>query len=143
MLKVPPGANAAQEVAIKQQAQELLNRLEAGESFTQLAQKYSQGPQAGTGGDLGVITRGGGLPQSLEQAFFTLGSTSFGGPVRTPFGYHIIKILSRKEQPVPKFNELRPQLEMQLRQKTYQKELALWIEELKGEAFIEKRLIKE
>lgn len=140
LLKVQPGVTSAQEVAIKQRAQELLNRAQAGEDFTKLVQQFSESSNAALGGDLGLITRGGGLPTELEDAFLQLKTGELGGPVRSPFGYHVLYVREVKSKPIPPFDEARPMLEAQLRQEKYQRALKSWIEEMKANAFIERRL---
>jgi len=140
ILPVAAGADAADEAAAQQQARELLKRASSGEDFTALAQRYSAGPGASTGGDLGVITRGGGLPRELEDAFLKLGAGELAGPIRTAFGYHVIKVTRVATQAPPSFEQLRPQLEGQLRQQRFQSALKEWLEKLKQGAFIEKKL---
>ena len=139
-LKVVSGSTAAEEAAIKQRASELLQRAKSGEEFGQLAREFSEGAGAGNGGDLGVISRGGGLPSELESAFFELKEGELGGPVRSPFGYHILKVKKLSTQAPPSFADSRQALEMKLRQNKYQKALKNWIEEMKKSAFIERRL---
>ena len=139
-LKVPSGSTAAAEAAIKQRASELLQRARAGEEFAALAREFSEGAGAERGGDLGVISRGGGLPSELEEAFFKLKEGELGGPVRSPFGYHILYASKMSAQQPPSFKDSRPRLEAQLRQTKYQKALKEWIESMKKSAFIERRL---
>jgi peptidyl-prolyl cis-trans isomerase D len=62
------------------------------------------------------------------------------GPIRSPFGYHILRATRVIAAELPALNEVKPQLEMRLRQQKYQKALKVWIEELKSSAFIERRL---
>ena len=139
VIPVSAGADATTEAAAKQQASELLTRLRRGETFTSLAQQYSKGPQAASGGDLGVISRGGGLPVQLEDAFFTLEQGEYSGPIRTDFGYHVITVTRKEAQPVPAFDNVKGQLEMKLRQDRFQGALEEWISKLKRDAFIERR----
>ncbi len=139
-LKVPSGSTSAAEAAIKQRANELLSRAQSGESFAELAKEFSEGSGADRGGDLGVITRGGGLPAELEDAFIGLKQGELAGPVRSPFGYHIVLAKKISAQEPPTFEESRPRLEGQLRQEKYQRSLKEWIEEMKSSAFIERRL---
>ena len=138
-LSVPAGSDAAGEAAVKQQALELLNRAQSGEPLPDLIRQYSQGPQAKSGGDLGVIARRSGLPTALEEAFFELEDATIGGPVRTPFGYHLIQVTKRSQSAPPSFEQIRPQLEGSLRQKKFQSALKDWIDKLKKNAFIERR----
>ena len=132
--------DAVDEVAVRQKATELLNRLKMGESFQDLARQYSQGPAAQRGGYFGLISRQSGLPRKLEDAFFELGVGEFGGPLRTSFGYHIILTSKRVENKPASFEEMKPQLEAQLQQKKFQEELKKMVAELREEAVIERRL---
>ena len=140
ILPVASGTDAAGEAATKQLANELLSRAQKGEAFGDLARQYSKGSGASNGGDLGVITRGSGLPQELEEAFFTLKQGEVAGPIRTAFGYHVIKVTRIEAQAPPSFEELRPQLEGRLRQERFQSALKEWLEKLKAGAFIERKL---
>ena len=139
-LKVPSGSSSAAQAAVKQRAQELLLRARAGEGFGDLAKEFSEGAGADRGGDLGVITRGGGLPTELEDAFIGLKQGELAGPVRSPFGYHVVLAKKVSAQEPPSFEQSRPRLEAQLRQSKYQSALKTWIEEMKESAFIERRL---
>lgn len=69
----------------------IYNRVVAGESFKQLAVKYSEDPgTANIGGSLGVFSRGVMVPE-FEQAAFALRPGQVSKPVKTSFGWHIIK----------------------------------------------------
>ena len=73
-------------------ASELLARAEAGESFEDLAREYSaDGGTAAQGGDLGVLTRSQ-LPGELGASIFSMAEGTIEGPVKTDFGYHIIRL---------------------------------------------------
>ncbi len=63
-----------------------------------------------------------------------------GGPVRTRFGYHVVKVISHKKVPPPEFAELKGKLQIELTNKRLGEALKKWVEELKGKAFIEVRL---
>ena len=139
-LQVAPGSTPAQEAAIKQRAQELLVRVQSGERFADLVREFGEGSSASRGGDLGVISRGGGLPRELEEAFLSMKEGEFTGPIRSPFGYHILNATKVIAAELPSLDEVKPRLEMRLRQQKYQKALKIWIEELKSSAFIERRL---
>lgn len=139
-LQVPSGSTPAREAAIQQRARELFSRAQTGEDFTGLVREFGEGANAKRGGGLGLITRGGGLPKELEDAFLTMSEGEIKGPVRSPFGYHILKVTQLTVKPLPSFEAIKPQLKEQLRQRKYQKALNAWIEELKGSAFIERRL---
>ena len=76
-------------------AQEVLEKLNGGQSFAEMARKYSSCPSAKSGGDLGWFTKGKMVPE-FEKAAFEGEKGKVLGPVKTKFGYHIIKVLDKK-----------------------------------------------
>ena len=90
--------NAAEATAL-----DLLARAQAGESFEDLARENSQdGGTAAQGGDLGVLTRTQ-LPGELGSSIFSMDEGTIEGPVRTDFGFHVIRlerILERGPLPI-------------------------------------------
>jgi peptidyl-prolyl cis-trans isomerase C len=72
-------------------AQELLDKINAGESFAKMAQKHSTCPSGKKGGDLGFFGRGQ-MVREFEQAAFGAQKGTVVGPIKTQFGYHLIKV---------------------------------------------------
>ncbi len=72
------------------QALEILERIKKGESFSALAQEYSIDGSRRQGGDLGFFGRGM-MVREFEKAAFELDVGEVSEPVKTQFGYHIIK----------------------------------------------------
>jgi peptidyl-prolyl cis-trans isomerase C len=73
-------------------AKKVLKRLQAGESFSELAKQYSIDlPMAFEGGSMGTIEQGKGLPQ-LEKALFILDEGEFSDIVKTQYGWHILRV---------------------------------------------------
>ena len=72
------------------EADDLVRKVNEGVSFEELAQKFSKCPSGKQGGDLGEFGRGRMVP-SFEEAAFELEVDEVSGPVRTQFGYHLIK----------------------------------------------------
>lgn len=94
------GDSEEQRIAQLQQAQDLLDRIEGGESFETLARQYSQDPgSAARGGDLGWFGRGQ-MVTPFEDAAFDAAVGEVVGPVETEFGYHLIKVEERANQEV-------------------------------------------
>lgn len=139
VLTVPPQATEAEESAVRQKATELLQRARSGEDFTALAQQYSQGPGAANGGYLGTIRRGS-LDGALESTLFETEPGGVNGPVRTGFGYHVVKAIARKTLPPKPFEEVKGELQRELHNKRLEEELGKWIEELEKKAFVDIRL---
>lgn len=71
-------------------ADKLYERIRKGESFETLARQYSTCPSKSKGGDLGWFKEGQMVPQ-FENAVRRMGTGTISKPVRTQFGYHIIK----------------------------------------------------
>jgi parvulin-like peptidyl-prolyl isomerase len=69
---------------------ELIEKIKEGESFEDLAKQFSKCPSGQKGGDLGAFGKGQMVPQ-FENAAFKLEVGEVSGPVKTQFGYHIIK----------------------------------------------------
>jgi peptidyl-prolyl cis-trans isomerase D len=103
------------EDAVRQEAEELLARVRGGADFADLARKHSGDElSAERGGDLDFFGRGRMVPE-FEQAAFALEPGQISDLVRTQYGYHIIKVADRREETVRSFDEVRPQLEEELK----------------------------
>jgi parvulin-like peptidyl-prolyl isomerase len=110
-------------------AQELRNRILAGEDFATLAQEYSDDPSnASTGGDLGWFGRGRMVPE-FDEVAFNLPLNEVSEPVKTQFGYHLIEVLERDDN--------RPKDEFQLQQER-QQAFQSWLQEQKTAMSIER-----
>ncbi len=75
----------------EEKAKEILAEIKDGLDFTEAAKKYSSCPSASQGGDLGEFTRGRMVPE-FEAATFAMQVGEISEPVKTQFGYHIIKL---------------------------------------------------
>jgi peptidyl-prolyl cis-trans isomerase D len=92
-------------------------RARAGEDFGKLAKAFSQDPgSVASGGDLGFYSKGGGFVPPFEDALFALKPGEISAPVKTQFGYHLIKLLEIKKADVPTFESLRADLEKEAKQ---------------------------
>jgi peptidyl-prolyl cis-trans isomerase C len=99
-------------------AQDVRKKLQTGEDFAKLAKAESDDSgSAPLGGSLGVITKGRMVP-AFEQAAFKLNVGELSEPVKTQFGYHIIKI---EEHSTKSLDQVRPQIEQQMKPQITQK----------------------
>lgn len=93
---------------------DIIKALEGGADFGDLARERSQGPSAARGGDLGYFTRSA-MVGPFSSAAFVIEPGSIGpDPVQTDFGWHVIKVLDKRRQPVASFEDSLPTLEQQL-----------------------------
>ena len=74
-----------------QKAEEVLEKAKSGEEFAKLAELHSEGPTAVSGGDLGFFTQGQ-MVKPFDDAVFSMQVNEISGPVKTDFGYHVIKL---------------------------------------------------
>ncbi|MGF1551964.1 MAG: peptidylprolyl isomerase [Paracoccaceae bacterium] len=119
-------------VESEEQAQEIRGRLDEGEDFAALAQEFGTDGTASRGGDLGFFAREDMVPEFAEAAFaLDVGET--GGPVESPFGWHLIRVVDSRERPVPPFEEVAPEIAQTLQQQI-QRDI---VDELRAEATIE------
>ena len=77
------------------QAKEILSKIKGGENFGEMAKKFSTCPSGKRGGDLGWFTRGK-MVKEFEKAAFEGQKGTVVGPVKTEFGYHLIKVLEQR-----------------------------------------------
>jgi peptidyl-prolyl cis-trans isomerase D len=102
------------DAAVKAKAQDILKQAKAGADFGELAKKYSEDEgSAKNGGDLDYFTRGKMVPE-FETAAFTLQPGQISELVKSPFGYHIIKVTDKKAGTRRTLADMRQQLTDQL-----------------------------
>ncbi|GFO54694.1 peptidylprolyl isomerase [Geomonas sp. Red276] len=121
----------------KEKAEAILKRVKAGEDFAALAKAESSCPSAAQGGDLGEFTRGQMVPQ-FDEAVFSMKPGEISNVVETTFGYHIIKLVEKKEGKTEKFEDVKEKIDSYLKRQKVQKALSSFIEELKKNAKIVK-----
>ena len=98
-------------VETEDQAKDIEKRLKAGEDFAKLATELSKDPGSGKqGGDLGFFTKERMVPE-FSTAAFALAINEVSAPVKSQFGYHVIKLTEKREKPVPTFEEVKDQIE--------------------------------
>ena len=114
-------------------AKEVIERLEGGADFAELATEYSTGPSAERGGDLGYFRREQMVPEFADAAFALQPGEHSKEPVQSQFGYHVIKVEDRR-QVEPSFAETAPQLQQEVAREV----VTGLLEGLRGNAEIEK-----
>ena len=122
----------------RQQLEDALERIEAGEDFGELAKLLSDGPTAPVGGDLGWSDPGGFVPE-FEQTMNELEIGEISEPFRSPFGWHIVEVLERRVYDNTE-DLKRRNCDLRIRNSKMEDETQLWIRRLRDEAFVVKRI---
>ncbi len=123
LIAVKPDASDAEKAAAKKKADDIAAQAKANPAkFAELAKQYSQDPgSAPEGGELGPLPRGS-LEKSFEDVEWGLKVGDVAGPVLTDFGWHVIKLVSITPAKMRPFDEVKTQIETDLkRQKATQK----------------------
>ncbi len=98
-------------VETEEKANEILAEIKAGKiSFEDAAKKYSSCPSSAQGGNLGDFTRGQMVPEFDKAVFEMTEGEITDAPVRTQFGYHIIKLNKKNEKKTYAFEDIKDQL---------------------------------
>ena len=91
-------------------AKKILADLKKGGDFAAIAKEKSKDPGASEGGDLGYFSKDQMVPEFSETAF-KLDKGQLSDPVKTQFGWHIIKVEDKRTKPVPEFDKVKDQIE--------------------------------
>jgi peptidyl-prolyl cis-trans isomerase C len=114
-------------------------RLKKGEDFEKVAKEVTEDPSGkANGGDLGYFSKEQMVPAFSETAF-KLDKGQISEPVKTQFGWHVIKVEDKRVKPMPKFEDVKPQIEQYVTRKA-QAEL---VTTLRASAKIEKMYTTE
>lgn len=108
-----------------------------GVDFATLAKEKSEGPSASEGGDLGFFGRGAMVPE-FEEAAFALKKGEVSKPVKSPFGWHVIKLEERRDAGIVPYEEIAEQLKAQMKNEAVNEALTGYLDELRKAAKIER-----
>jgi peptidyl-prolyl cis-trans isomerase D len=134
LIAVKPDASEADQAAAKKRAEELLAQAKKNPAqFAELAKSASQDPgSAGQGGDLGMIERDGSMPKPFEDAVFSMKPGEIAGPIRTDFGWHILKLTAIEPAKLRSFDEVKGQIEQDLKKQKAMRKFAEAAEQLQN-----------
>ncbi len=103
----------------EEEAKAVIAELDAGKDFAELAKEKSTGPSAAQGGELGYFTKGRMVPE-FEAVAFTLKAGEYAKePVKTQFGWHVIKLEDRRETAPPAFDAISDQVRQLVMRERY------------------------
>ncbi|MBS0012866.1 MAG: SurA N-terminal domain-containing protein [Desulfobacterales bacterium] len=141
LLQVPENAEKDKDSEIRNRAAQIMEKARNGEDFAALAEKHSDGPTAKDGGYLGSFKRDD-MVEAFAEAAFSLKPGEISEPVRTRFGWHVIKVEQRQEAEVEPLEKVREKIRTRLaEQKTrtiaYDKAWSLYEISFEGDDLID------
>ncbi|HEV7402432.1 MAG TPA: peptidylprolyl isomerase [Chthoniobacteraceae bacterium] len=140
LIAVPQDAKP--EVVIEKQkaAEAAAARVKGGEDFAKVAKELSEDPGSKeTGGDLNFFTKDKMVPE-FANAAFALKKDAISNPVRSQFGYHIIKVTDRKDSEALKLEDVKPKLVAYLQAQEQKKATAKMLQDLRAGAEVKVNL---
>ncbi len=140
LVRVDPKASAEVVEKAKERAMAIAQEArKPGVDFAELARKKGEGSTAGEGGDLGYFRRGV-MFQEFERAAFALKPGEVSDPVRTQFGWHLVKVEDRRSVPVKPYREMEPLIRERLRTSQLEKFSESYVQELRQAAVVEVKI---
>lgn len=116
LVRAAPGDEKASKEA-EEKIKAVIARLNKGEDFAKVAGEVTEDPSGKTnGGDLGYFTKDQMVPEFADTAF-KLEKGKISGPVKTQFGWHVLKVEDKRKKPAPTFEEVKPQVEQYVQRK--------------------------
>jgi len=120
-------------VATEKEAQEIKDKLAKAEDFAALAKEYSTDDSTkNNGGQLGFFNRGDMVPE-FEKAAFALAVGEISAPVKTEYGYHLIKVEEKKEAAAPNYEKSKADIKEYLFNQKLQQEYNPWLQEVSAD----------
>lgn len=114
LIRVPQDADEKAWKEAENKIKDIKKKLDGGADFAKLAQEMSDDPGSkAKGGDLGFFSKGRMVPE-FEEVAFSLKVGEVSQPVKTPFGYHLIKVFEKKEAREKSFDEVKEQVKQNL-----------------------------
>ena len=120
--------------SLSRQTEDILDRLKAGEDFSELAKKFSQGPGAEDGGDVGFF-KTSQLDPKLREIVKKMSPGDISEPIVRPSGIQIVKLIENQEERLKPIEEVRDAIYQIFYQKEVNKRYSAWIKELKDKAY--------
>ncbi len=115
LFKVDEGSDPAVDEEKRAQAEKVAKMAKSGKSFAQLAERYSEGPTRDRGGFLGTFKRDAMVKPFADTAF-SMNEGEISEPVRTQFGWHVIKVEKINQASTVSLKEATPKIQKKLRQ---------------------------
>ena len=117
---------------------QLRERIENGADFAELAKLHSDDLSASKGGDLGWLSPGDTVPE-FERAMDSLRPGEVSAPIQSPFGWHLIQVLERRDQDVTQ-DRRRFEARQAIRARKSEEAFDDWVRQMRDRAYVEYRL---
>lgn len=131
--------NPAAKEKLRVGADAIHKRLLNGEPFELLSAKFSQGPAAAEGGDIGYIEKGM-IHSEVEDAAFSLPLNQISGVIESPVGFHIIQVVDRRGAGLKAIEHVREEIREKIDREKMEKKFGEWLAELRKKSHIEIKL---
>lgn len=140
LFKVAVDAPEAEVAAAKSRAMDAYAELQKGTDFAELAGRVSD-DKGSKGGDLGYFHRGEMVPQ-FEQVAFTAKIGEINKPVRSQFGFHVIRVEDKKAAESKGCDDeaVKAQVSNELYNRELERQLHLWVDELRKKAYVDVKI---
>jgi len=140
LIKLPEHPTEQQLEEAKEKAAKAMDRVKAGEAFAAVAKAVSEDPStSANGGELGWFQRGSINPD-WEQIVFSMNKGDMRGPVTGPQGLHVFYVTDVKQSELKPYDQMKDQLQRELRRRELDKQTQTWTEELRKKAYIDIKL---
>jgi parvulin-like peptidyl-prolyl isomerase len=140
LIKLPEHPTEQQLSEAKEKAAKAMDRVKAGEAFAAVAKDTSEDPStSANGGELGWFQRGSINPD-WEQIVFSMNKGDMRGPVTGPQGLHVFYVTDVKQSELKPYDQMKDQLQRELRRRELDKQTQNWTEELRKKAYIDIKL---
>ncbi len=139
LLIFPRGADEKVKTNLRAEVDAILARLQKGESFDVIASRYSQGPAAAAGGDIGFVEKGSMQPV-VDSAAFSLKKDELSGVIESSIGFHIIKVIDKRGAGIKPIESVREEIKAKIEEDKWDKKYLEWIKELRKKSVIEIKL---
>ncbi|MDH5677906.1 MAG: peptidylprolyl isomerase [Nitrospinota bacterium] len=133
LIKVPSGGD---DTEARERILRIKAEIEAGANFGEMAKKYSEGPSAPMGGELGWFSRSD-VVSAFSKAAFALDEGRMSGPVRTEFGVHLIQVLEKEKVAAVAYEVVAERIKGEISRQAFETKRVEWLARIRGQAFIE------
>jgi parvulin-like peptidyl-prolyl isomerase len=136
LIVVPEDCDEETKEKLREKAEMVLEKLKEGEPFDLMASRYSQGPAAEAGGDLGFVEINAMFP-AVDKVAFELEKGEISDVIESPIGFHIIMVADKRGTGIKPIEEVKEEIKDMIANKKTEGKFQQWIEDLRKKSLIE------